>query len=101
MNRKPLMILGAGGVFIAGLLIGGAASGTPEVREVPGPAREVASPACLRALTQADTAFNHFSKIAAAGQSGDIATVQERSQWLRELAPKYNAAKTECRAAGE
>jgi hypothetical protein len=126
--RRPAVLLTVFGLGCA--LVGGGigASGKPEpvtvTKEVPGPERvvtktetkevEVTPQSCLTALDLAEQGFDYASEamgymsaaMTAAGNI-DLAGVQQASADLKTvtpkmeaLAPKANAAKAECRAAG-
>lgn len=117
--KRPITLVGTG-MLVAGLLIGG--SGKPEA---PAPVEvekvvtkevkvEVTPAVCLSALDLSETAFGYASEalgytsaaLTAAGNM-DIAGINAASADLKVLnpkitaiAPRVNAAKAECRAAG-
>jgi hypothetical protein len=73
--------------------------------EVPGPTVEKVPASCLTALDYSDKGFTLTSDIMKALQSGiatgDFSEATAPTDELGALAPKYNTAKTACRAAGE
>lgn len=114
-SKKPILpaLLLAGGLIV-GVGIGSAKPA--EVREVtvtkevpgpervveksvPGPTVEVVPKECLTALDHADAGFGMFSEFLTAIQANDLPGATASTDELGALAPKYNTAKTACRAA--
>jgi len=56
--------------------------------------------ACLDALDNADQGFTYASQIITAAGEFDVATMNAVTEKVTALAPKYNANKAACRAAG-
>lgn len=56
--------------------------------------------ACLDALDNADLGFTYAGQAFTAASELDVATMNAMTAKIAELAPKYNADKAACRAAG-